>query len=642
MQNLVVINQPNRMNTVKRFIKSRGLQRYSVITTATELMEALLVETSNVYMFDFYLDIPMVNTLADMKDSVNTLMVFVPEARIGNTYLNLTDNIHVMPDEVPMLMYMWDTPATSLQNVLAARAAGTPFCRVSLPNTNVRPSSIHLDITPRQVKATYSMTSGKVVQDKVKQIQIGVKIKGKPILEDEYDVRKQIGIFNDVSHNLDLPCIDGESMEYVAQEISDQPISSGFSFPFDFSFLAREPKPKKEKPVKQPKPKKEKPVKQPKPKKEKPVKQPKPKRENSVPVSDEIFEQISDTMPEVGVTMEVTAAHEFVKDAGKKVENVISQAPESKEVSEVTPVEKKHHKLFGKKSDSTKPVSSQDDEPTGNFDVLGSTVSDVNMTQVFGSISAAQKVAASEIDVDIKEAEKLLSDGKAATDKSLESVRNRGKASKIQEDNKADDEKSKPVQEKHLEEIEPKPVKTERKVEEKPRERIKIDLSQSVKEEQSAPVRKRRLSGLKSSAYSTVEDYMVGNEIITAKQKMEINSELNRRRQLGDSGCRFYDLIIEKELCEPEDMVQIISKVNRMEILNWRQISSMEPIFDEFQLDHCKKLKFFRAPDDSQGNVRIVCSLSAPSLDSSIRRLFDNPRILYTLDQYVMEKLNSY
>ena len=53
-------------------------------------------------------------------------------------------------------------------------------------------------------------------------------------------------------------------------------------------------------------------------------------------------------------------------------------------------------------------------------------------------------------------------------------------------------------------------------------------------------------------------------------------------------------------------------------------------------------MKFFRAPDDTQGNVRIVCSMSAPTLDASIRRLFDSPRILYTLDAYVVKKLNSY
>ncbi len=644
MQNLVVINQPNRINTIKRFIQSRGLQRYSVITTATQLMDALLVETANVYMFDFYLDIPMVNTLADMKDSVNTLVVFVPEARIGNTYLNLTDKIHVMPDEVPILMYMWDTPATSLQNVLAARASGTPFCRTFLPNTNVHPDAISLDIRPRQIKAAYSMNSGKVVHDTVKQIQLNVRIKGKPILEDEYDVRKQIGIFDDVSRVVDLPCVDDSSMDYVGQEISSQSESSGFRLPFDFSFITS--KPKKEKPVKQPKqpkPKKEKPVKQPKPKKEKPIKtKEKPTQENV----DSILDQDTVSTPEVGATMEVTAAPEFTRESVKKVETPVSQEPVSSEVEPVTPVEKKHHKLFGKKSKEPKQGFSQDNEPTGNFDVAGSQVSDVNMTQVFGTISAASKDVA-DIEVEGADAEELRDASKLAVEENLNKVRDRKNAERIRAQQeakeKADAERAR-AEQAEAEAVAKAKEKTEPVIE-KPRERISIDFSQSTTESQpsaSVAPRKRRLSGLKSSVYSNVEDYMVGNDIITAKQKMEITAELNRRRQSGSSGCRFYDVVLEKGLCEPEDMVQIIAKVNRMEILNWRQIEAMEPIFDEFQADHCKKLKFFRAPDDSQGNVRIVCSLSAPSLDSSIRRLFDNPRILYTLDQYVMEKLNSY
>lgn len=620
MQNLLVINQPNRINAVKRFAQSRGLQRYSIIKDSGELMRSLLVETSNVYVFDYFLDMPLVNTLADMRDSVNTLMVFVPEARIGNIYLNLTDKIHVMPDEVALLQWMWDTQATSLQNVLACRAAGTPFCMVSMPDMNIRPDQIQVNVRPKKVKATYSMTSGAVVSSRVNQLQVGIRFKGKPILQDEYDVRNQVGIFSSANRVADMPECDLAGDDYVAQQVSSEPIKDVFSFPFSFSLPKPAPKPKKEKPVKPPKPKKEKPVRKPK----------------TEPVQEPLIEETPFTL--IPTEEAANIAPEWATAPKETEKNTPWETPQ---FSHEDGKPKEHKLPWGTYTKKPKQEAA-DEEPAGTLDVYGSTTSDVNMEQVFGVVSAKDKEAAAKQEIDTSEADELLKQSKEAE----EAQKAEAAAAKAAREEAERLEREKKEREKA--EPEPEPASASEPTQPAPkRDRITIDLSAATTATDAAPQRdeqrsrmKRRFSNLKSSTYSSVEDYMVGNNMITAKQKMELMSELNMLRQSGQS-VRFYDLVLKHNLCEPEDMVQIIAKVNRMEILGWKQVESLTPIFDEFQLDHCKKLKFFRAPDDSHGNVRIVCSLSASSIDSSIRRLFDTPRILYTLDQYVVEKLNS-
>lgn len=644
MQNLLVINQPNRINAIKRFAQSRGLQRYSIIKDSDQLMRALLVETSNVYVFDYFLDMPLVNTLADMRDSVNILMVFVPEARIGNIYLNLTDKIHVMPDEVALLQWMWDTQVTSLQNVLACRAAGTPFCMVSMPDANIRPDKIQVNVSPKQIKATYSMTSGAVVSSKVSQLQVGIRFKGKPILQDEYDVRNQVGIFSGARALVDMPECDLASDDYVAQEVSNVPIKTGFTFPFAFSLPA--PKPKKEK---APKPKKEKVKKEKKPKKEKPVKPPK----ETLPTAPVEEQPWAAATPETNVAAaQVQAAPEWtsVEEPVTPVEPIPAPTFSHDE-------EHKGHKFPWGGTKKPKQTAQEDEEPQGVLDVRGSSVSDVNMEQVFGVISAKDKEVSTGVEIDTSEADELLRQSKETEEAQKQAAEQARLAREEQERKEREEAEAKKAEAAAQPEpeptVEPEPAPAAEPTQPAPkRDRITIDLAAASStatpeptvghaptEEQRSRM-KRRFSNLKSSTYASVEDYMVGNNLITAKQKMELLNELSKCHREGKA-VRFYDLVLQHNLCEPEDMVQIIAKVNRMEILGWKQVESLTPIFDEFQLEHCKKLKFFRAPDDSQGNVRIVCSLSASSIDSSIRRLFDTPRILYTLDQYIVEKLNS-
>lgn len=624
MQNIVVCNQPNKLRSIKRFIQSRGLQRYTIIKDSSELKNYLLLETSNVYVFDYFLDMPLVNALSDMRDSVNTLSVFVPSEQIGATYLNLTDKIHIMPDEVALLQWMWDTQATSIHNVMACHAAGIPYCRVGLPNTNVRPDRIQVSISPTPVQVTYQTTSGQTRREKIPQLNVRVSMKGTKILEDEYNIRNQVGIFSDVQRELDLPFAEGG--EYSGQEVLDQEIKEKRSLADLFSFGPKEPKPKKEK---TPKPKKEK---TPKPKKEK-----KPKKGKEIPADagiQEAFPPIDQIPPIQGMPVpeqNITMPQPPVMPPQVETQGAGFEIPQPV-IHEAEAGAKKPSKgLFGKKPKAEKETSA-DQQPEGIKDVSGSTYSDTNFTQVFNTVAAK---TASESTVDTSEADELQASLKPTEVKPVEEP-----AAEHQ-----------PVVESQPEPVpQPEPI-PQPKPEPRPVQRQTIDLNVVPPVQQSAAgpdpyaavqsIRSTRLSmrSMKGKFFTSVEDYLVGNEIITAKQRQEFSTELAKRRHSGEV-IRFYDLIIEKGLVSAEEMVKIISKVNRMEILNHAQIEKLQPIFDDFPLEHCKKLRFFRAPDKQNGDVRIICSLDAESIDASIKRLFDSPCIQYTLDAYVMEVLN--
>lgn len=609
MQNIVVCNQPNRLKSIKKFIQSRGLDRYSLVKDSSDLVDYLLVETANVYVFDYYLDMPLVNILMDMRDSINTLAVFVPEERIGTTYLNLTDNIHVMPDEIALLQYMWDVPATALQNVLACHASGKPYCMVNMSEPNIRPDRIQVLIQPRSIKGTYALSSGEMKHEKLQQIGISVKMRGKRILEDEYDIRNQVGIFSTSERVLDIPAVD-ESAEYSGQEIVACEAKQGFGLTLpSFSGISLKPKEKIKRPKKNKKPKEQK------------VKASENQLESMQDETSDTIEVFTDTIPPAvepinETVIEVDSAAETTTFPDSTVES--SDVPESSDTKK-----KPKRKLFAKPENNA-----SDDNDTGILNVVGSDEKSSEFNQVFTTISAHTKTDTANIDV--SEANELI--------ENLQQVDTVPKP----------EPKPEPVSEPAVKSeslVEPV-IKASPEPAPKASEKVKIEIP-TVQDTQPKPVaptvtaRKNRLSGLKqNNTYATIEEYLVGNGIITAKQKMELTRELTTRRH-NKEVIRFHDIVIEQGLVSADDMVHILSKVNRFEILSKLQVDKMVPNFEDFTVDHCKKNRFFRAQDTKDGDVRIICSLSASSIDSTIRRLYDSPIIQYTLDAFVMEKLNN-
>lgn len=514
MLNVVVVNAPTKKTTVQQFIKSRGVKDFQLVNDATELFQYLMTGTCNVHVFDFFLDMSLINMINDMKESINVLNIYVPDSRIGKPYLTLTDNVSVMPSEVDFLSWFWDQGTCSLNNVLACEAAGKPFYLLNLPQKPMRPKRMLLYISPKKIPAVYANSSGKVIKTKVEQLGVKAFVKGVPITP-ELATRRQAGIFGEEHRVLDLP----QPVEDIpAAPVEEKPV-----------------KPKREKPPKPPKPEKvPKPKKEPKPKPEKPAKEPKPEK----PVYGKGLDEVVDT-------------------------NLVN----------------------------------------GSFEDSSS------------HIDTSEVIDTSELDLTNTPSEEVAVEPEVAPEPEVEPE--------------------------VVKEPEPEPEPEAPKAPRRPKIEINLD-AESKGPEKIAPNASRitglNINRMKISTASTVEDYMVQNGYIDQKTCNELLLEVKRAKTDGKI-IRIGDLAAQRGLITLEDLVHITAKVYRMEIIGWDQLESMEVDYSDFTPDRCRQLKFFRTKDDASGNVQIIVSASATTLDSAIRRLYDNPRIRYTLDEYIDKKL---
>lgn len=593
MQNIIMVNQPTRAKVVKRFLESRGIKRYAFVKDSDELFQYLLIESSNVHIFDFYLDMPTINTLTAMKDSINTLAVYVPDPKVGEPYLTLTDNISIMPNEVDLLCWFWDTAACNLENVLACKAVGKPFCTVSLPPMNVKPNRIRVDIKSTTVPAKYTLTSGQVRNKKVSQLTVAVKTKGTKIV-DKGEVRKQTGIFETTARVIDVPVI-AEDNTCSEQMITDKPVRQGFSF----SLPTFEHKPKEPKPAKEPKPPKVKPVKEPKPPKE-----PKPKKVKEPRVK-------KSKAPELNVPDIPGINPPAINLALPNIE-----LPPKREQPKtyVTPDE------FVKNLEEVMPACD-------DLNTAGDLYAGKEIEQEFGSLTRTKvEVAVEEVPV-IPVTEEPTEE--PVTEEPLtEPVE---EVEPITEPAPEPDIIPAPTPVPAIEDVEVAPTR-------KRKEFKSIDLPISSEPATSTPKRSPVKLGNLGNSYNSVSDYMFMNKLVGEQDHLSIMKYISENSRPGHL-IQYGDVALERGLIDAEDLVAAHAKVFRMEVLTWAQLDTMPVNFDEFDKERCRKLKFFRTEDDFEGNVQIVMSVSSLKMDTTIRRLYDNPRIRYTITQYIDKKL---
>ncbi len=610
MQNIVVVNQPNRLNVVRGFMKSRGIERYAIVKDSAELFDYLLVETSNVHLFDFYMDMSLLNTVNDMRDSVNTLTVYAPDARIGEPYLTITDKVFIMPNEVDLLCWYWDSATCNIQNVMACKASNKPFCYISLPNTKIQPSRIRVDVRSRKIPATYQMLSGTLKNTKVDQLNVSVKLKGKP-LADFDNIRHQTGIFGSAQRQLDLPAT-GDSETYTGQTTTAEPIKHGGFLEWLMFWkhekkvkVPKEPKLKTIKPVKEPKVK---PVKEPKVKKIKPVKEPKvkPIKEPKVKTVKQVAEPTS-AKPNVYVAPPV---FEPIVQEVKSVDDLVQPTVDKSVKTDEAPKTKKS--MFSSHKKSVE-VELEGKETFAD----GSLIDDIDMQQEFANI--AGRIAVAE-------------DMKIDTSEVIETTQPVVAVAEPVAVIDADPEPETVVEEPVIVE-EPVAVKA-------PHQKIEVVLPTVSNPLETV---ERKGSGLKMNkldlrTYTTVDEYLVGNEFITTAQCTEVLKVVRERSKPGHSA-KFGDVALELGFIDTETLVTAVAKVMRIEMIGWKQLEKMSVNYDDFSQSRCQELKFFRTDDDVNGNVQIIASSSISSLDSSIRRLFDSPRIRYTIEAYINIKL---
>ena len=119
-------------------------------------------------------------------------------------------------------------------------------------------------------------------------------------------------------------------------------------------------------------------------------------------------------------------------------------------------------------------------------------------------------------------------------------------------------------------------------------------------------------------------------------KRIQSNRNASRDAQFGDQA-------LSRGLITEEQLIKAISSINSIEVLPWELIEPMELDFSFFSIEKCLEYKFFKIKTtrDTE-SVQLVASTSISNLNSEVKRLFDNPRIRYTLDTFITKKLEGY
>lgn len=142
-----------------------------------------------------------------------------------------------------------------------------------------------------------------------------------------------------------------------------------------------------------------------------------------------------------------------------------------------------------------------------------------------------------------------------------------------------------------------------------------------------------------AEVYDSISQYCIEKKYIDATVGAELIKELAGR---PSRDAAFGNIALERGYITEDQLIEAITQVNHIEVLSWDQIESMELDFTYFSSDKCREFKFFKLKDKSvEDTAQIVCAFSLSSIHPEVRRLFDNPRIQYTLDTYITRKLES-
>ena len=126
--NIVYYNSAFYLRTIKQYISLQGIGENEVlyVNDPKVIGEELLFDSFNIYIFDYTLDLLLLEELrkdiAEFKDAVLSITVFVKSSEIGKAYTMLTNNIFILPQAHDIMMYLWQSPIFSLSNVLLAES----------------------------------------------------------------------------------------------------------------------------------------------------------------------------------------------------------------------------------------------------------------------------------------------------------------------------------------------------------------------------------------------------------------------------------------------------------------------------------------------------------------------------------------
>lgn len=218
MQNIVVTNKKSKRKAIESFIASRGITAYIILDNSDDLFDSLLIETCNLHVFDYLLDMSLVNTIHDLRDRVNVLQVFVTSTANARPYLTLTDDVFVMPEEYDIMQFFWDSPVCNAQNVLAFESANRKPVQVSLPLDLGATKRLAVEVKTSEVSLTYETPDGDAKKTKGVQIEVFSKAKAAD-LSDKLKVRHQEGIYD--TNTFSSPSVSEPKVVHESKSLID-------------------------------------------------------------------------------------------------------------------------------------------------------------------------------------------------------------------------------------------------------------------------------------------------------------------------------------------------------------------------------------------------------------------------------------
>lgn len=620
MKRLVFVNSNTKVAKVKSFMKMKGIEKYTLLESSQDFREELLVNSADIFIFDFYGDIQIIESLMDFVDHVNDMFVYAESTRIGKMYSRLSPNIWVLPDDVDMLMHFWEMQACTLNNVMLCDSCSKPPLHVREPEGLItKTKRMQILIDQSHIPVHYMDTLGKLHKGKASQIQMTLKPRGL-FTRPEGMIRHQPKF--------------GEKVEVPVQEFRPLPVAPK---------LPPSPAPK---PAPIPKPPK--PVKPPKP-----IKVPAP-----VVVPEPIVEIIPKPIP-------VPVVVKPPKIKMEKQPKIVAPTEPETQFAKVNMEGAADKVVIEDEFDNRMTLLDEKDTLDGpTSKELGSSILSVldkltpSDTKVV--VDPAKDVVVVATVVSTQTADELAETGRLAEDERLEALRLEEEAAKRQkildEENariaEPEEEEETAVQE-TAEEIysEPEPKRGlfggmfggsgDKKSKKKKKggffEQTDVEWGSSgelVTESVSYSAQ-----AFRSRIITQMDEYMVANSFITSDQRAEIQDVCNTRKMNSGKDVKFGDVALELGIVKEEVYCDIIAGFRNIEVLHWLSLKGLPVVVDRFDRESYGRERFFETSQADDGRVRIIASVNSTAIDEKIRKYAENCIIQYTIDSYVSQKL---
>ena len=128
---LIYASSQRELSSIKQWLSLTHKEDYLLLYDVDDFINEMLIDSYDIIIFDYYLNVELIDNLRLMDSSYNSIEVFASTMEIGRAYCVLTDNVHILPKAVNLMLYLWEHPAFSLDNIESANEVGEEVFSIS-------------------------------------------------------------------------------------------------------------------------------------------------------------------------------------------------------------------------------------------------------------------------------------------------------------------------------------------------------------------------------------------------------------------------------------------------------------------------------------------------------------------------------